>query len=165
MRYIYLLPIYYITKAILLYLAVNRNKIMGPLFKKLYEVSDLTVNSLGYWTNLKVISTLGRNTRLPLKEALSELEYKLKPSDFEKVSNILSTIDLAGNWNLASKTFYFNWYYKIFNLNNIFYSFNTILLNWIKALSLGYIASIYMLKYNWVKDWPLVNSACNYLVR
>ena len=53
----------------------------------------------------------------------------------------------------------------IFNLSNIFYSFNTILWNWIKALGLGYIASIYMLKYNWVKDWPLVNSACNYLVR
>ena len=60
MRYIYLLPVYYVTKAIIIYLAVNRHKIMGPLFKKLYEVSELTTSSLGYWSNLKVINTLDR---------------------------------------------------------------------------------------------------------
>ena len=60
MRYIYILPLYFISKRIIVYLAVKRNKTMGPLFDKLYEVSSLTQNSLGYWTNLKVISTLGK---------------------------------------------------------------------------------------------------------
>ena len=134
MRYIYILPLYFISKRIIVYLAVKRNKTRGPLFDKLYEVSSLTQNSLGYWTNLKVINTLGKNTRLPFKDALSELEYRLKPSDYEKVSNILGAIDLAGTWNIASKTFYFGYYYKIFNLSNLFIRLKVIFWNSIKIL-------------------------------
>ena len=165
MRYIYFLPLFFIFKRVLVYLAVRRNKVMGPLFQKLYEVSELTTNSLGYWSNLKVINALGHNTRLPFKDVLGELEYRLNSGDYEKAIKIISAVDLAESWNKASKTFYFGFYYKIFSLSNIFLSFNILFWNYIKIMGFGYIVSLYNLKFGIFKDWPVLNVASNYLLR
>ena len=164
MKYIYILPIYFILKRVIVYLAVKRNKILGPLFDKLYELSTLVTNSLGYRTNLKVLNTLGHNTRLPFKEILGELEYRLGSNEFEKVIRILIAVDLPENWNKASKLFYFSFYYKLFILANLFHILNIYFVNTLKLLGLGFLISIFNFKFNIFSNYPLINMACNYLL-